>query len=116
MNKKELNNRQIFLLFEAYRRNQMADDHEKSKPLAQRWLGLGTVSAYRPALDSGLMTFHNGKRPPSRCMRWLVLTDYGIAEMKKRESEFKSILTKMKNAGYDKTLHSQYMLVGGLTR
>lgn len=103
------------LLFEAYRRNQMCDDFEKGKPLEKRWLGLGTEAAYRPALEQGLMAFHDGRVPPKRCMGWLVLTQEGIKAMEKLEEEFKTVLDDMVRSGYLDTLLANYQMLGGIT-
>jgi hypothetical protein len=73
------NNSVLDLLFEAYRRNDMGDAHEMSKPLHQRWLGLGTKTTYAAALQAGVMTWINGREPPKRCKGWLVLTEKGVA-------------------------------------
>ena len=101
------------LLFEAYRRNQMGDSFESQKPLERRWLGLGTKSAYRPALEGGYMRFWNGVEPTPRCMGWLVLTEKGITAMQKHESEFKRRLADMRARGYDNTTMANFMLAGG---
>ena len=71
-----------FLLFEAYRRNEMRDSHENSKPLNKRCLGLGTAAAYKPALEAGLMTFHNGRTPPTRCQRFFTDKSRGYIMIK----------------------------------
>jgi hypothetical protein len=106
-----------FLLFEAYRRNEMRDSHENSKPLNKRWLGLGTAAAYKPALEAGLMTFHNGRTPPPRCMGWLTLTDAGIEEMKKSQREFSAVMQDLhKKTKYDESYQAHYVLAGGFTR
>lgn len=85
------------LLFEAYRRNEMClDTHEHSKPMTQRWLGLGTEAAYRPVLDAGLMRFHDGRTPPKRCMGWLCLTEEGVEILKAHEAEFQEKLEQLR--------------------
>ena len=104
---------QKFLLFEAYRRNQIPDTHEQAKPLGLRWLGLGTASAYREVLDAGLMTWA-ASVPQKRCMGWLRLTEKGIEVFKDHEAEFKEIMDRMNNSGYQKTLHAQYHMAGGI--
>lgn len=105
-----------FLLFEAYRRNDMADDWEKSKPLNQRWLGSGTEAAYRPALNTGLMRFHDGKTPPPHCQGWLCLTQQGIMELEKYEQEFKRALDDLKaDSDYKRSYRARYMLAGGIS-
>lgn len=105
------------LLFEAYRRNEMAKTNpsENIKPLNQRWLGLGSKSAYLPVLKAGLMRFHDGELPPPRCMGWLCLTDAGVDRMRELEPEFKKVLDEMKAQGYEKTVYAQFMLAGGVT-
>lgn len=103
------------LLFEAYRRNKMSDLHEQSKPLKLRWLGLGTYSAYRPVLDAELMNWHDGRKPPKRCMGWLILTPKGIALFKQLEKEFEAHYHKMVNSGYySNSLRANYTLAGGI--
>lgn len=102
------------LLFEAYRRNHMADTWEQNKPLTKRWLGLGTYTAYKPILNAGLMRWHNGKQPPMRCMGWLCLTTAGASALQEYEKEFSTILAALKTVGYDRTLKAQYTLAGGI--
>jgi hypothetical protein len=104
------------LLFEAYRRNDMADAHERSKPLGDRWLGLGTETAYRPALEAGLFRFHNGVTPHARVMGWLCLTNAGVAAMEGHQKEFKKALTALKKTVYKDSYVSQYQLAGGIER
>ena len=104
----------IALLFEAYRRNVQANRHELSKPIAKRWLGLGTEAAYRPAINAGLMLFHDGHTPPVRCMGWLVLTDAGVKAMQEHKKEFALILRKMNKRGYQNSIEAQYQLAGGI--
>jgi len=109
----------IQLLFEAYRRNDMArfDKSEQAKPLHRRWLGLGTAAAYRSVIQAGLMTFHNGNIPHKRCMGWLCLTDKGIIAMKTLAAKFRfqeQIDLKSKY-DYKKSIEFNYMLFGGLT-
>jgi hypothetical protein len=107
-----MNNRIKSLLFEAYRRNEMTlDDHEKSKPLSERWLGLGTAAAYRPVLDAGLMRFFDGEIPYKRSMGWLCLTELGIEEMQKHEIEFKM---SCRNSIYNHYSYG-YMMANGMT-
>ena len=74
-------------MFEAYRRAHMGDSWEKAKPLGQKWIGLGTRSAYKEALDGGYMVFHDGKTP--ECMGWLVLTPKGVDLYCQLAPEFK---------------------------
>lgn len=109
-----MNKNTLACLFEAYRRNEMADNHEKHKPLIDRWLGLGTATAYKTTIDAGLMRWWNGKEPTPRAMGWLCLTEPGIAELERLTPEFKAELKRMKDAGYDRSLQSQFMLAGGL--
>ena len=103
-------------LFEAYRRFKMFDSVERRKPLLSQWLGLGTFTAYREALDSGLMRFHDDKRPPPRCMGWLCLTEKGAGCLLQLAPEFDAVLSGMKAAGYDKSLSANFSLAGGLKR
>jgi hypothetical protein len=102
------------LLFEAYRRDDMADARERSKPLHERWLGLGTEAAYRPAIEAGLMRFHDGRTPPPRCMGWLVLTPAGISTLWGLRREFEEQLAGLKRTRYPQQLRAQYQLCGGL--
>jgi len=103
------------LLFEAYRRNRRADDTENRKPLEQRWLGLGSKSAYRPVLEAGLMRFHDGKNPPPRCMGWLVLTPKGVTAMKALEAEFAEVMDRLEaNPEYQRSIRANYMMAGGV--
>ena len=104
------------LLFEAYRRNQMAGSLELSEPLARRWLGLGTEAAYRPVLKAGLMQFHDGQVPPPRCMGWLCLTTEGIAVLTDFELEFQTKLASLNaNPRYQSSYVAHYQLAGGIT-
>jgi hypothetical protein len=105
------------LLLEAYRRNEMADAHEKAKPILDRWLGLGTAAAYRPALEAGLMRFH-GCTPPPRCMGWLCLTQTGLDAMQSQQKDFSERLAyrKQKAANSRQGYLDSYQLAGGLTR
>lgn len=104
------------LLFEAYRRNEMACSLELSKPLNKRWLGLGTEAAYRPAIKEGLMTWFDGKVPPVRCMGWLVLTTKGIATIHSLDAEFSKRMKELNDMEeYKNSWRSQYQLAGGMT-
>ena len=100
-------------MFEAFRRNQMADSHEQTKPLHLRWLGLGTLSVYRTAFDAGLMEWA-ASVPAPRCMGWVKLTTKGTEVLKEHEAEFKEIFDRMMNIGYGKTILANYTLAGGL--
>ena len=102
-------------LFEAYRRNQMADAHEAAKPLVRRWLGLGSESAYRAALQAGMMRWVHDEPPPKRCMGWLCLTQAGIEAMRAHEAEFAETLARMNAHGYQHTYEAHYVLMGGLS-
>ena len=104
------------LLFEAYRRNDMADSHEKQKDLKNSWLGLGTEAAYRPGIEAKYFIFHKGHTPPRGCMGWLTLTDKGVKAMMELENEFKTYLEEIKKEGYEKTLQAHYMIAGGFTK
>jgi hypothetical protein len=109
-NVKRLRSKEYRLLFEAYRRNEMTlDQVERSKPLSERWLGLGTAAAYRPVLDAGLMRFFDGKTPPVRCMGWLCLTELGIQKMKEYEGEFKGSIPAYTHYSWT------YMMANGIT-
>lgn len=113
----KLSTSQKSFLFEAYRRNQMADKHERSKPLGARWLGLGTAAAYRPMLHAGLMEFHDLRHPPQRCMGWLVLTNLGIRALRQCTPEFKEVYARLAaDPRYQSSYLSHYQLVGGITR
>jgi len=69
------------LLCEAIRRNKNFYQ-QRTLPLKDQWLGLGTEAVYRSGIKAGFFKFHDGEIPPPRCMGWLVLTDAGIAAMK----------------------------------
>ena len=104
------------LLFEAYRRNDMADDYERSKPLERRWLGLGTAAVYRPVINEGYKCFHDGKTPPPLCMGWLILTPKGVKALQRLEAEFSDELnTLKKHTDYSASILGNYTLAGGLT-
>lgn len=98
-------------LTEAHRRIKNGDRHEKSKPILQKWVGLGTAAAYRPMLKLGLMRFHDYKTPPPRCMGWLCLTVKGLKQLRILQKEQKAHL---KSVCEEKSLENQYMLAGGL--
>lgn len=103
------------LLFEAYRRLDMGDEWERSKPLLRRWVGLGTAAAYRPVIEAGYMMFHNGITPPARCMGWLVLTEKGVEKLKELEPIFSERLRGWKtHTDYPSSILANYMLAGGL--
>ena len=106
------------LLIEALRRNEMFvrnnDRHELLKPMYRRWLGLGTLSAYKAALDEGLMQWHNGTVPYPRTQGWLTLTPKGVRALRQVKPEFEWRLADANAAGYQRTFHSQYQLAGGL--
>ena len=105
------------LLFEAFRRNDIADARERSKPLGLRWLGLGTASAYKTISDAGLMVFHDGRTPPAGCMGWLVLTPAGERAFNEYAGEFSVVLTRLKKeTRYNESYASQFQLIGGITR
>jgi len=72
------------LLGEALRRYCL---HHAGESLSTAWVGLGTEAQYRPAVDAGLMTWHDGKLPPKRCMGWLVLTKKGEQEILRMMAE-----------------------------
>ncbi len=82
------------LLFEAFRRNETANSFERSKSFRQRWLGFGTAATYRPALNAGLMVFHDGRIPPPRRKNWLCLTSEGAAVLRQFCNEFAQTLNK----------------------
>lgn len=103
---KKLGAKQYDLMREAIRRDEIADSHERSKPLHLRWLGLGTAAAYRPVTEAGLMRWVNG--PPSpRCMGWLHLTDEGV-------KVFKELKKFVKLGNHETEFPLNYMLFGGL--
>jgi hypothetical protein len=89
-----LSARNRLLMREAIRRYYMFHGGE---PLTMAWIGLGTAAFYRPAIDAGLMTFHDGRTPPKRCMGWFVLTDKG-----------QSVFTSMVAAIVLEALNSSY--------
>lgn len=65
-------------LRDAVRRIKIADNIEQQQPMTKKWLGLGTYAEYRPLINKGLFVFHNGQKPPARCMGWLCLTSKGV--------------------------------------
>jgi len=97
------------LLAEAHRRNRFADSHERRKPILDRWLGLGTAAAYRPATEAGLMVFHNGRTPGRGIMGWLTLTSAGVAAMLELADQFAWPVDREPS-----TVADCYMLAGGL--
>jgi len=106
------------LLFEAYRRNRMAqaDDYESRKSMTERWLGLGTEAAYRPVIEKGLMRFSYGETPKPRWMGWLVLTDSGVAALEELREEFEPVMERLEsNPAYQGSYVANYMTVGGIT-
>lgn len=50
--------------------------------LTEAWVGLGTESPYRAAVEGGYMTYHDGKKPFKRCSGWYVLTEKGARIVK----------------------------------
>ena len=101
------------LFFEAHRRLKTADGYECSKPILERWIGLGTEAAYHPALQEGLMVFHDKQNPPPRCMGWLCLTESGLKILRKVQREHKEHLDCLCDP---KRFENQYMLLGGFTK
>lgn len=69
-----MKNKSMLAMQEAIRRY---ISFHKGEPIRTAWLGLGTESFYRDAINDGLMTWHDGKTPPRRCSGWLVLTEKG---------------------------------------
>ena len=105
--------RVLELLFEAYRRNQMLDPHKNAQPILDRWLGLGTYSAYKPALDAGMMVFCH-RKPQPRCAGWLHLTALGEKTMNEHATEFKDVLAILEENGYNNSVRANFMLAGEL--
>lgn len=103
------------LLFEAYRRNDMADVFERRKPLGKRWLGCGSEDAYQPAITAGLMVFHDGRVPPPKCNGWLILTSKGIRAMNAHKAQFAAVLAVLKTMPvYQESYRARFMLAGAL--
>jgi hypothetical protein len=103
------------LLFEAYRRSEMGDAQERSKPIGKRWVGLGTVAAYRPGIAAGLFMFVNDSPPSPRCMNWLVLTEKGVTALIDNIEEFVDELRRLRtDPAYNRSMQSHYSLAGGL--
>lgn len=75
------------LFLDVYRRNEIISRKGSNQPLEKRWLGLGTRTTYKSALDAGLMKFESDY--PPRCMGWLRLTEKGIALFRELEPELK---------------------------
>lgn len=69
-------------LLEAYRRwiNDIGGSNPNT-PLGEKWLGLGTKTTYKSALDDGVMQWVYGT-PHPRTMGWLKLTTTGELWMK----------------------------------
>lgn len=101
------------LLYEAYRRNDMADSCDRISSLQDRWLGLGTRTTYKPVLEAkggALMAWVS--TPPPRCMGWLHLTERGVKALKQHEEEFKEALATLKtNKNYTQSYKAHYVLV-----
>lgn len=104
------------LLFEAFRRNDMADEHERHKDITSRWLGLGTAAAYKQAIEGGYMRFFDGRTPPPRCMGWLCLTEKGAEALKELEPQFAEHLAYLKQTSYQNSYASRFVLAGGITK
>ena len=99
------------IMFEAYRRNDMANIRQDPRTLTERWLGLGTISAYRPAIDKGLMRWIDGPAPHKYCRGRLVLTTSGAVLLQELSTEFNKILCKMKDdKRYITALSTNYQL------
>jgi hypothetical protein len=96
-----------YLMAEALRRSRMPA--EKHKPLLQRWVGLGTEAAYRPALRAGLLRWVGSETPRPRIMGWLQLTEKGAAFLLDNAELLLSTKT-----GPGGTLQ-YYQVAGGLT-
>ena len=108
----------IQLMIEAIRRIKMADRHEKSKPILERWVGLGTEAAYRPAIKAGLMKFVRqfslDPVPPPRCMGWLHLTPKGLKVLRQIKKGNKPWVDHVCNDS--QRLDNQFMLAGGYVK
>lgn len=100
------------ILLEAYRRSKMFSPHERSKPILQQWLGLGSKSAYKSALNAEVMRWWDGKPPFKYCTGWLCLTKKGLEAMQQCEKEFKEIIDNAKR--YKESYQERYMLMGTL--
>ena len=100
------------ILFEAYRRSKLFNNSKRSKSILQQWLGLGSKSAYKSALNAGLMRWWNDKLPPKYCTGWLCLTEKGLGAMQSCEEEFEKTLTKA--TIYKGSYQERFALMGTL--
>lgn len=87
------------ILFEAFRRNKIADSCDLSKPMNKRWLGLGYKTTYKVAVEDGYMAWIFGA-PKDRCMGWLHLTDKGVEALNLLIPEFEEKWEKMEKSSY----------------
>lgn len=71
----KLTTRQHRLLCEALRRQTRFNMRDRKYPLAFAWLGLGTYTTYKPAIDAGLMTYVHKPNPGHA--QWWKLTEAG---------------------------------------
>jgi hypothetical protein len=82
-----MNKKTYYALCEALRRYTRFHPHEE---LVQAWTGLGYVTEYKSAIDSGHMEFV--RTPMYRCLGWLHLTEKGA-----------KVVREWLDAGYDYT-------------
>jgi len=105
------------LLLEAYRRQEIFernnDRHELMKPLGDRWLGLGTQSAYQLGFDAGLFRWI-ASIPQKRCMGWVALTPKGVEAFNELLPELKAEFQQRTRPGYITSILGNYQLSGGL--
>jgi hypothetical protein len=111
-----LSKRVTYLLFEAYRRNDLINRQLGEKtPLESRWLGLGTEAAYRPIIEAGLMTWVSGQPTAPRQARWLKLTAAGVEAFAAYEKELSEALAELKRSeAYQREYSSRFQLAGAL--
>ena len=82
------------IMFDAYRRRDILK--YKDIPITQQWLGLGSQSVYRPALEKGLMRWAI-EEPPKRCQGWLCITENGLELLDELSPEFGKSLKEIKS-------------------
>lgn len=72
----------IAAIFEEARRRFESFASRDNTPLEKAWVGLGTPSDYRSAVEKGLMQPLHGQATP-RALNWWLLTPVGIEHYRK---------------------------------